>query len=144
MLEQKAKITGNGFLIVKHGNRLMMNNLAQVLFHLLHKPWVTRSFRDGHGDLHSSSYICDSPASQWQLHHPPAQHHFSMPSALAILQGPVQPWERGAGRTMAPAAHRGPPANTPRRHSEALPQQQSDFRHNNAFRSLANNFLIYH
>lgn len=90
----------------------------QVSFHLLHKAWVTDSFRDGHGHLHSSSYICDGPASQQQLRHPPAQHRFSLPSALPILQGPTQPWEGGAGRTTVPAAHHGPPTNTPQRHSE--------------------------
>lgn len=102
------------------------------------------SFRDGHGDRYSSFHVCDGLTSQWQHHHPPFQHYPSMPRALAAMQSPPEPWERESGRrSMAPATH-GPPAKAVRMCSGELPQLQSDFRHNSAFPSLANNFLISH
>lgn len=114
-----------------------------AFFHLLHKPRVMDSFGDGHGDRYSSFHICEGPVSQWQHRHPPAQHYSYMPRALAALQGPPEPWKRETGRPVAPATH-GPPAKAAWMCSEALPQLQSDFRHNSAFPSLANNFLISH
>lgn len=123
-------------------NSLMMNHLPPAgvpsTFSTNHRAWP-HSERSWGSLLLFLCLWC--PASQWQHHHPPAQHCSSMPHATGALQGPPGPWERESGRSMAPATHR-PPVRAAWVCLEVLPQLQSDFRHNSAFLSLANNFLI--
>lgn len=110
MLEQKAMITGSGFLTGTHGKN--PNDEAEPPCSESPSTFFTnhgsRACRDGEEDRLSSSCVCAGPAPRGR--HPPAWHHASTPSASAVLQaarGTRQPRaasERPAGASSSAAA----------------------------------------
>lgn len=74
--------------------------LRRASFHLLPKPRVTDSFRNGHGDGRSSSCTCDGPTYQRQLPQLACPTPFS--HAKCFRHPPKPPWSPGRRERAGP------------------------------------------